>query len=123
MPQSSVATKRNPALVALIHDLKKRSLEHDAPLWRTIADRLEKPTRQQAAVNLSRLDRHLANGETAVVPGKVLSSGTLTKPITIAAYAFSEGARAKVQQAGGKCLTIPELASKTPKGTKVRIIG
>ncbi|HEV8359267.1 MAG TPA: 50S ribosomal protein L18e [Candidatus Thermoplasmatota archaeon] len=123
MPHSNVATKTNPALVALIHDLKKRALEQQAPVWRDVAVRLAKPTRQHAAVNLSRLERNLAQGETALVPGKVLAAGAITKPVTIAAWAFSEGARAKVQEAGGHCLTIPELAAKNPKGSKVRIIG
>jgi large subunit ribosomal protein L18e len=123
MPQSSVATKSNPALVALIHDLKKRAQQHDAPVWKVVAQRLAGPTREQAAVNLSTLERHLAKSEVAVVPGKVLAAGTLTKPVTVAAYAFSEGARSKVTKAGGQCLTLAELAQKNPSGSKVRIIG
>lgn len=122
-PQSSVSTKSNPALVELIHALKQRAQEQDAPVWKDVAQRLEKPTRRQAAVNLSRLERNLAAKDTAVVPGKVLSSGTLTKPVTLAALSFSEGARAKVTQAGGTCLTIAELAKQNPQGARVRIIG
>ena len=123
MPQSNVATKSNPALVSLIHDLKRQAQQQDAPVWKDVARRLEGPTRQRITVNLSTLERNLGERETAIVPGKVLSAGTLTKPVTVAAYAFSEGAKAKVTKAGGTCLTIPELAKQNPKGAKVRIIG
>ena len=122
-PQSSVATKSNPGLVALIHDLKRRAQADDAPIWKDVAQRLAGPTRRQAAVNLSTLERTLAAKDVALVPGKVLAAGALTKPVTVAAWAFSEGAREKVAKAGGKCLTIPELAKQNPKGTKVRILG
>jgi large subunit ribosomal protein L18e len=123
MPFSSVATKTNPALQGLIHDLKRRAQAQEAPVWKDVALRLEKPTRQQATVNLSTLERALAKGETAVVAGKVLSAGTLTKPVTVAAWGFSSGARMKIEAAGGSCLSIPELAQKNPSGSKVRIIG
>lgn len=122
-PQSSVATKSNPALVELIHGLKKAAQDHDAPVWKTVAERLEKPTRRQPAVNLSRLERHAQARDTIVVPGKVLGSGTLSKPLTVAAFSFSEDARAKVTQAGGKCLTIAQLAKDKPNGAGVRILG
>jgi large subunit ribosomal protein L18e len=122
-PQSSVATKTNPALQSLIHELKRRAQEQQAPVWKDVAQRLAKPTREQPAVNLSRLERHLAQGDTAVVPGKVLAAGQLTKAVTVAAWAFSGPARQKIQAAGGKALSIPELAQENPQGAKVRIIG
>lgn len=122
-PQSNVATKTNPGLVSLIHELKKHAQQHDAPIWKDVAQRLAGPTRGRVVVNLSTLERNLAAKEAAIIPGKLLSAGSLTKPLTIAAFAFSEGARAKVKAAGGTCVTIPELAKQNPKGTKVRIIG
>lgn len=122
-PESSVATKRNPQLVALIHDLKKRAQEHQAPVWRDVANRLAGPTRRQVAVNLSELQRNLHDRDIAVVPGKVLASGNISKPVTVAAFGFSAGAKAKLEQAGGKALSISELAQQNPSGAKVRIIG
>lgn len=115
--------KTNPVLVDLIGRLKKTGWDQEAPIWRDIALRLEKPTKRRVEVNLSRLERSLNDGETALVPGKLLAAGELTKRVDVAAYAFSESARAKVQAAGGKCLSIEELAKANPKGTKVRIVG
>ena len=66
-----------------------------------------------------------------MVPGKVLSAGTLENPITVAALGFSkkafekitEPAEGKVKSKGKcKCISIEDLAKDNPKGTGVKII-
>jgi large subunit ribosomal protein L18e len=93
-------TKTNPMLISLIHELKKHANENDAPIWKDIALRLEKPSRNWAEVNLDRISKYVLESETALVPGKVLSTGTLTKKIPIAAWAFTEKALEKIKKAG-----------------------
>lgn len=44
--------KTDPNLVALIAELKRETREGDAAIWRDIAQRLEKPSRNWAEVNL-----------------------------------------------------------------------
>ena len=58
-----------------------------------------------------------------VVPGKVLGSGTLDHKITIAAFDFSDGAIEKLKESNCEMLSINELMSKNPKGSRVRVIG
>lgn len=118
-----ITRKTNPALVALTQDLRKRSWANDAPIWRDIAERLESPTKNRIEVNVSRVDRYAKDGDVIVVPGKLLAAGAVTKKVTVAAYNFSESARVKITAAGGKCLSITELATARPKGEKVRIFG
>lgn len=50
--------KTNPRIVRLIGELKAATRDTGAPLWRDIARRLEKPSRNYAAVNLSKINRH-----------------------------------------------------------------
>lgn len=50
--------KTNPRLLDLISGLKKQSRDKQIPLWRDIAIRLERPTRNAAEVNLSRINRY-----------------------------------------------------------------
>jgi large subunit ribosomal protein L18e len=69
------------------------------------------------------LNRYTKEGETVVVPGKVLGAGKMDHPIYVAAFAFSERARLKILKAKGKCLSILELVKRNPKGTNVKIIG
>lgn len=117
------AQKSNPLLLDLIGELRAASREREAPIWRDVADRLGKPRRVWAEVNVSRLERVLDEGDVAVVAGKLLGTGHLTKAVTVAAFQVSDGARERVEDAGGTVLTIQELMDKAPNGEGVRILG
>jgi len=118
----SESFKTNPQLIALISDLKAKTRENEAAIWRDIALRLEKPKRNWAEANLSKLERYAKEGETIIVPGKVLAAGSVTKKITVAAYSFSDAAAAGITAAGGKTMTIKELMEVNPDGSGVRIM-
>lgn len=122
MPVAGLERKTNPELVELILELRKVAAASQSDLWADIAERLSKPNRLWAQVNLDRVGVALQPNEVALVPGKVLSTGTPAKGLKVAAVNFSENARAKIQQAGGQCLSIAELAKMAPKGQGVRII-
>ncbi len=115
--------KTNPVILDLISGLKKQSREKEVPLWRDIAIRLERPTRNYPEVNLSRINRYTKEKDLILVPGKVLGSGELNHKLTVAAVSFSGSAKTKITEAGGTCLTIEELMSNNPEGSRVRIIG
>ncbi|MFA7622574.1 MAG: 50S ribosomal protein L18e, partial [Candidatus Methanomethylophilaceae archaeon] len=66
------SNKTDPNLIALIDDLKAKERETGAAIWRDIAKRLEKPRRNWAETNLSKLDRYAKEGDVIIVPGKVL---------------------------------------------------
>ncbi|MFQ5758236.1 MAG: 50S ribosomal protein L18e [Candidatus Bathyarchaeia archaeon] len=112
----------NPELIKIIRTLKKKSRENEARIWRDIADRLARSRQRRTTVNVTRLNRHTEEGETVVIPGKVLGSGKIDHSIKAVAFAFSKQAESKILGAKGKCLSIQELVEKNPKGTNVRII-
>ncbi len=120
---SKTSLKTNPQLVSLIADLKAKTRETDAEIWRDIALRLEAPSRVWAEANLSKIEKYVKDGETVVVPGKVLAAGEVTKPVTVAAYSFSAKAAAAIVAAGGKVMTLREAMDANPSGSKIRIIG
>ena len=115
--------KTNPMLITLIHELKKQANENDAPIWKDIALRLEKPSRNWPEVNLDRISKYTGDKETALIPGKVLSTGNLSKKVTIAAWSFSEKSQEKIKKAGGNYMSIEELLKSNPKGKDIRILG
>jgi large subunit ribosomal protein L18e len=115
--------KTNPMLIALIHELKKQANENDVPIWKDIALRLEKSSKNWPEVNLDRISKYTSEKETAIIPGKVLSDGNLTKKVTIAAWSFSEKSQEKIKNAGGKYISIEELMKSNPKGKDIRILG
>ncbi len=73
-------------------------------------------------MNVSRINRHTKEGDTVVIPGKVLGAGRINHPVHVAAFAFSERAQSKILKAKGKCLSIPELMEKVPRGAGVKIL-
>jgi len=111
---------QNPELKQLIRTLKKLSNKENVKIWKRIASDLSCPTRNRRKVNIYKIDKYTNEGETAIIPGKVLSVGTLNKNILIAAYQFSEAAKEKLRD---NTITIEELTKKNPKGKKLRIIG
>jgi large subunit ribosomal protein L18e len=113
--------KTNADLTGLIQTLKIESSKSNIALWRELAVRLEKPSRHWAEVNVSHIKRYAKKNDTIVIPGKLLGSGYINMPVTVAAYQSSESAKEKITGAGGKVLTIPELMKKNPKGTGIRI--
>jgi len=111
---------QNSELISLIRTLKKLSNKENVKIWKRIASDLSRSTRTRRKVNIYKIDKYTKEDETAIVPGKVLSMGDLTKNITIAAYQFSEAAKTKLKD---NAITIEELIEKNPKGKKLRIIG
>ena len=85
--------------------------------------RLEKSSRNWPEVNLDRISKYTRENETVLIPGKVLSTGNLSKKITIAAWSFSDKSQEKIKKAGGKYLSIEDLIKNNPKGENIRILG
>lgn len=120
MPKPTGPT--NPILRRLARRLRAKGRELDVELWRDLAERLLRPRRSRAEVNLSHLSRYTQEGTTLVVPGKVLAAGKLGHPLTVAAFKFSAPARRKVRAAGGKAITIEELLEQNPEGKNVTLM-
>ncbi len=112
-------TKTDQRLISLIRKLKKLSNSKKVNIWKAVAEELEKPTRKRREVNIWKINKYTEDSETIIVPGKVLGNGELDHKVNIAAFQFSEGAKAKI----ANHMLIEELMEKNPKGSKVRIIG
>ena len=69
----------NPNLNKLIISLKKAKKD----IWKRVASDLEKPRRQRRIVKLDRINRNCGEKEIALVPGKVLSDGNISKKFFI----------------------------------------
>lgn len=107
--------KANPRLKSLIIKLKKQ----EKPFWQALAKELSKPGRKAARVNLFKINKFAKDNETIVVPGKVLSTGSLKKQLKIAALSFSETAREKIRASGGKTAEIEDLIKNPDKNIRL----
>ena len=114
-------SKTNPRLNSLIADLKSTARDSGSDVWEDVAERLEKPRRTHAEVNLGRIERYAQEDETVVVPGKVLGSGVLSKEVTVAAVDFSGTAQTKIDQVG-ETMKLEQILEQNPDGVNVRVI-
>lgn len=120
--QKRVAKKTNPRIFELIGLLKETSHTENAPIWKDLAKRLEKPNRTHAEVNLSKIDRNTDENEIVLVPGKVLGAGDLGHGVTVAALKISNTAKDKIESVGGKILTIEDILEENPSGSGIKIL-
>ncbi len=120
--KAKIERKTNPRTPVLIAALKEEARQNEAAIWRDVAKRLEKPGRNYAQVNLSKINRYAKEGETVLIAGKVLGAGLLEKAVNVAAYNFSSTAMEKIADVGGKCLTIEQILEENPKGSGIRIL-
>ena len=114
-------SKTNPRLSSLIADLKSAARSSGGAVWGDVAERLQKPRRTHAEVNLGRIERYAQEDETVVVPGKVLGSGVLQKDVTVAAVDFSGTAETKIDKVG-EAVSLEQAIENNPEGSHVRVI-
>lgn len=112
----------NPMLRRLIRQLREQGKKRRVNLWKALAERLERPRRSRAEINLSALNRYSDEGEMVVIPGKVLAAGRLDHAISVSAFKFSGAAKRKIVAAGGKVLTIQQLLEQNPSGKGVKLM-
>lgn len=84
-------------------------------LKRLIMSRVNK-----APISLSRLKRFMEckNGKIGVIVGSVMDDTRVYElpPMKVTALRFTETARARIEKAGGECLTFDQLALRAPLG-------
>ena len=111
--------KSNQNTENLIKELKRLSAKEKTNLWRAVAKSLGKSTKRKRIVNISKINKYTKSKETVIVPGKVLGVGELHHEVAVAAFQFSDSAKAKIKN----CLTIQELMQKNPKAKDIKILG
>lgn len=107
----------------LIQLLKKNAIENNSRFWKDIAERLDKPKNRIVEVNVGKISRYAKAGETVVVPGVVLGAGNIEEAINVAALYFTETARRKIEEAGGRVYELKELLEINKTGSKLKIMG
>ncbi len=112
----------NPNLKKLIEDIYTQGYKEKNKFLINLAKKLDRPARERAEVNLSKLQRVCKENDTILIPGSVLSAGILSKPLTVSAFRFSTNSKDKIKKAGGSILTIRELVKRNSKGTNVRLM-
>jgi large subunit ribosomal protein L18e len=114
--EKKAARKTNFALVEAIMGAKKL----DA--WNKVSDLISSPRRKSIALNLGEISEMSKDGESVVVPGKVLSEGEISRKIRLVALKYSEKAREKLARAKVSFSYINEEIKKNPDAKGLRIL-
>ena len=90
--------------------------------WKRVLELLSAPSRSRCGVNISRISANVKEGAVVVVADKVLGAGECAGKLTVGAAAYSATAKKAIEAAGGKAMSIVDVAKKHPTGKDVIII-
>lgn len=108
--------KTNPELVKTIFKAKKNNK------WLEVAVLLSSPRRNKISVNLEKIEKETKEGDTIVVPGKVLGDGNISKKIRVVALGFSKEAKEKLKSKKCEVVTILEEIEKNKEARGIKIL-
>ncbi|MBI2630481.1 50S ribosomal protein L18e [Candidatus Pacearchaeota archaeon] len=108
--------KTNPELVSTIMKAKKNEK------WVKIAGIISGSARNRIGVNLDKIDKNTKEGDTVVIPGKVLSNGEISKKIRVVAFKFSSEAEKKLKNKKCEMVSIEKEIEINPKAEGIKII-
>lgn len=113
--------KTNPVLKDAQQRLEEAGRKNDSAVYSRAAAELAKPGSNHAEINLSDIQRNAEDGDTVLVPGKVLGAGVLDVDVTVAALNFTQGAKEAINDAG-TVQYLDELVEENPDGEQVRLL-
>jgi large subunit ribosomal protein L18e len=108
--------KTNPELVENILAAKKNNS------WKEVAHLISYPRRLQISKNLDEIDRGSKEGDTIIIPGKVLGNGNVNKKIRIAALKFSKQAVEKLKSRKCEMVSIKDEIKINAKAQGIKIL-
>jgi large subunit ribosomal protein L18e len=104
--------KSNPILVRTIIQLKKTNPE--------VAKLLALPKKKAVEFNLESLNN--VKEDKVLVPGKILSSGKLTKKMKIVAWSISEKAEERLKDSKSEFISIVDEMKKNPELKDLKLL-
>lgn len=113
----------NPLLENARYLLKRTSQKSGAKIWLKASKILSKSISRKPNVNVGKIDKLTNKDAIVLIPGKVLGGGTVSHSIIIGAYSFTKSAELKIQNAGGKALSIPKFLEEYSTKKDVMLIG
>ncbi len=90
--------------------------------WKRVSEILSRPRRLMTKLNLDQIEQESKEGDTIVVPGKVLSQGDISKKIKIAAVSFSEKALEKLKNKKCEVADIKQEIKENPQAQGVKVL-
>lgn len=117
---------QNPYNKLLIKLYKFLSRRTDSKFCATVLKRLHMSKMNQPPIGLHRLSKYMSKkeGKTAVIVAKVTDDVRMLEcpKMSVCALGFTETARKRILAAGGECITLDQLALRSPKGANTVLL-
>jgi len=117
---------QNPYNKLLIKLYKFLSRRTDSKFCATVLKRLHMSKTNQPPIGLHRLSKYMSKkeGKTAVIVAKVTDDVRMLEcpKMSVCALGFTETARKRILAAGGECITLDQLALRSPKGANTVLL-
>jgi large subunit ribosomal protein L18e len=105
--------KENPKVLKWIEVLESSAKKSEKKAFcKRILGIVSKPSRKAVAVNLYKINKYSKNNDNIIVPGKILSTGSIDHPVSISAIDYSAGAMKELKNANCNILNIEEIIGK-----------
>ncbi len=92
--------------------------KHYAGLWKKVHYEVAIPSRIRSTVNLYKINKLTKDGDNVIVPGKVLSVGSMDHKVNISAISYSIAARSALMDAKCNIVEIKDMV----KMNKINLI-
>ncbi|MEK6873941.1 MAG: 50S ribosomal protein L18e [Nanoarchaeota archaeon] len=92
------------------------------PAWIKISDIISRPRRKKVVLNLDEISSQCKDGDSVLIPGKVLGTGNIDKKIKMIALSFSESAKEKLKKSKIETLHIDEEMKKNPHAKDIKVL-
>ncbi|USP77517.1 uncharacterized protein yc1106_04791 [Curvularia clavata] len=123
---TEVPKSTNPYVKLLVRLYKFLARRTDAPFNKTVLRRLMMSKTNRPPVSLSKIVSNAKNheGKTIVIVGTVTDDNRMLElpKLSVAALRFTASSRARIEKAGGECLTIDEVATRSPTGSNTLLL-
>jgi len=87
-----------------------------------VARYLSSASRKMPEMNLSKLSAHSEEGDSIILPGKVLGAGEIKHKMKVCAFKFSKQALDKLHEKKCETSLIIDEVNKNPKATGLRML-
>jgi large subunit ribosomal protein L18e len=121
----------DPYLLLLVKLYRFLARRTDSRFNKVILRRLYMSKTNRPPISVSRIAREVAHRNadptknTVVVVGAVLDDKrllSLDQKLSVAALRFTQTAKARIEAAGGECITLDQLALRAPKGSNTILL-
>lgn len=108
----------------IITALRLKSKEKKQGFWKDIAERLEKPRRIHASVNLEKIEKlkNKHGDKLFIVPGKIIGELEKESKIKVSALSYSKSALKSITEKKGNAYNFNDLLEMEVKSNDVLII-